>query len=139
MNLSSLFLKKYRHTKVVLQLQILNYSYILLGACCFRKLNINFPPEMVLQKQSDHWWPLLWSAFGPAKYIENCGHLDYRYTLSGVWSSLNEAEKQRDKLIFACQMASYLLKEGNIKGAVKIAQRFIPLFKNNPYFPLKSR
>jgi glycosyltransferase involved in cell wall biosynthesis len=113
----------------VRNLQLVNYSYINLGAACFRNVKIQFPPEYHLQKNGDTWWPLLWSSFGPAKYIENCGHLSYRQTGSGVWSSLEANQKKINKLVFACQLISYLLRVGDTEAAEFQSGRLVPLIK----------
>lgn len=114
-----------------------NYSYIHLGASCFRNIKISFPKEITLQKNTDMWFPHLWGGYGPAQYLPDCGHLVYRFTRKGVWSSLDERQKTIDRLIYACQLTSHMLKENNIDGVLFNAWRFMPIIKDNPYFKIK--
>lgn len=109
------------------KLKLANYSFIHLGACCFRNVQTMFPTEYRLSMNSDLWFPYLWSDFGKARFLDDCGHLNYRYNNQGVWSSLDEKEKIKTKLIYACQLTSHMLKTGNIDGAIYNSFRFQPL------------
>ena len=108
-------------------LKILNYAYIHLGASFFRNLSVKFPDEFFLQRNGDTWFPMLWGEYGYGKYVQNCGFLAYRINEKGMWGSQNEQEKEITRLIFACQMTSYLLKKGNIDAAINQAPRFNPI------------
>ena len=115
------------------QLRLLGYSNINLGAACFRNVNIQWPEEYLLQFNSDTWWPFLWSDFGPAKYQADCGFLTYRVHSEGAWSATSKEKKQRNKLIFACQLISHMLKTDNLEGAKLNIRRLLPLMIDNPY------
>jgi glycosyltransferase involved in cell wall biosynthesis len=114
-----------------------NYSYIQVGASCFRNIKISFPKEITLQKNTDMWFPYLWGTYGPAQYLSDCGHLVYRFTREGVWSSIDDQQKTINRLIYACQLTSHMLKENNIEGVLFNAWRFMPIIENNPYFKFK--
>ena len=109
------------------KLRLANYSFMHLGACCFRNVRTNFPQEYKLSMNSDLWFPYLWSEFGDARYLDDCGHLAYRYNGEGAWSSQNEQEKIKTKLIYACQLTSHMLRTGNLDGAIFNSFRFRPL------------
>ena len=108
-------------------LKILNYAYIHLGASFFRNLSVKFPDEFFLQRNGDTWFPMLWGEFGYGKYVQNCGFLAYRINEKGMWGSQNEQQKEITRLVFACQMTSYLLKKGHLDAAINQAPRFNPI------------
>jgi len=122
----------------VSELRRTNYSFIHLGASCFRNVDVKFPGEYELQRNGDMWFPYLWSDFGAAKYLDACGHLVYRYDGKGVWSSLSEEQREINKLIYACQLTSDMLKKKNLEGALFNARRFLPLINNNPFLTIKK-
>lgn len=109
------------------KMKLANYSFMHLGACCFRNVATNFPTEYTISVNSDLWFPYLWSDYGGASFVDDCGYLNYRYNGQGVWSSLNEQEKIKTKLIYACQLTSHMLRTGNIDGAIFNSFRFQPL------------
>ena len=108
-------------------LKRLNYAYIHLGATFFRNVPVKFPEEFFLQFNGDTWFPILWGEFGYGKFIPNCGFLAYRINEKGIWSSQTEQEQQITRIIFACQITSYLLKKGYVDAAISQAHRFNPI------------
>ena len=111
----------------VQDLKHLNYAYIHLGASFFRNVPVKFPDEFFLQFNGDTWFPILWGEFGYGKFIPNCGFLAYRIHEKGIWSSQTEQEKEITRIIFACQITSYLLKKGYVNAAISQAPRFNPI------------
>ena len=109
------------------KLKLANYSYIHLGACCFRNVQTVFPMEYKLSMNSDLWFPYLWSDFGKGRYLDDCGHLNYHFNGQGAWSSLDKKEQIKTKLIYACQLTSHMLRTGNVDGAIFNSFRFQPL------------
>jgi glycosyltransferase involved in cell wall biosynthesis len=110
-----------------------NYSGIHLGACVFRNLNFDFPQEYFLQSNGDMFYPYLWGKWGDAVFLDNSGHLVYQ-SENGSYSSLSREQKEINRLVFACQFSSMLLKEGNIEAAIFVADRFLPIIANNHSF-----
>ena len=108
-------------------LKNMNYAYIHLGASFFRNVSVEFPQEFYLQFNGDSWFPMLWGDYGYGKYIKTSGFLAYRQNEKGIWGSQNNQQKEITRLIFACQMTSYLLKKGNMNGAIFQAPRFNPI------------
>ena len=112
---------------LVQDLKRLNYAYIHLGASFFRNVPVKFPDEFFLQFNGDTWFPILWGEFGYGKFIPNSGFLAYRINEKGIWSSQTEQEQQITRIIFACQITSYLLKKGYVDAAISQAHRFNPI------------
>ena len=100
-----------------LDLSKVNYSFLLVGACCFRNKPINFPTEFVASKCRDIWMPLLWSMHGDAEYIHHGGALIYNYTGLGVRSSLSDEEHALNKLVLGFQLLSHFIKTGKFSAA----------------------
>ena len=94
-----------------------NYSFMLVGACCFRNKPITFPIEFIASKCRDIWMPLLWSMHGDAEYSDCGGELVYRYTGTGVRSSLSDEEHALNKFVLGCQLLSYFIKTGDLTAA----------------------
>ena len=110
-----------------------NYSGIHLGACIFKNVDFEFPPEYFLQSNGDHFYPYLWGKWGDAIYLNTAGYLTYSNG-EGSYSKLTSKDKELSKLIFACQFISLLLRDGNINAAVFGSTRFLPLIVRNPEF-----
>jgi len=108
-------------------LSILNYSFIHIGASLFRNVVKHFPDHFYLQHHGDTFLPLIWSEFGYAKFIEDAGELNYRIHQKGIYNGQSDQKKIIQRLIFACQVTSYLLEKGNLEGAVYQSWRFEPL------------
>lgn len=117
----------------VQNLRLTNYSYIHVGASCFRKIDLKFPDEFFLQFNGDMWFPLVWSSYGPAQFVADSGHLHYRYNGKGMWSSSTQKKQTIDRLVYACQLTSYMLKTDNIDGALFNAWRLTPLTNSSPH------
>lgn len=95
------------------ELRKINYAYLHSGAACFRNVDVEFPEEFYGTTCQDIWYPMLWGAFGYAKYIEDAGALIYRFNGQGVWSSCDAAARVEKKAVFAQRILSYFARIGD--------------------------
>ena len=107
-----------------LDLSRVNYSFMLLGACCFRNKPINFPKEFFACKYRDVWFPMLWSVHGDAEYVDRGGQLVYNYTGKGLRSGASNQQFALDKLSLGCLLLSYFINIGDLSAAQNNLWRF---------------
>jgi glycosyltransferase involved in cell wall biosynthesis len=106
------------------------YAWILMGTCCYRNCSIEWPLEVSISLSKDMFIPYIYGEIGYGKYVENISPLYYRQHDGGVWSSLNEAQRAKNKSITALMMLSILIRNGDCVGAAQqFLSRVLPALK----------
>jgi glycosyltransferase involved in cell wall biosynthesis len=104
-------------------LRAMRWGWILMGTVVYRNVPLDFPPEYHLAPNGDNFMQVLLGGFGGAKFHADIGPLGYRQHAGSMWSSRSSAERLQMQLRTYLQIASYLLRVGEVEAATEIVQR----------------
>lgn len=108
--------------------QLRNGAWTLTLTRCFRNVIREFPDEYQMVLNRDIFFTVLLSVHGHGKYMDNIQPAVYRQHSGGIWSSLDRAEREMQRMNTSIYIYCYLRRrDSNVVARDFLAQSLLPV------------